>query len=113
MSDRKSQHFVPQFYLSNFSGRETARKVALYHIPSGRYIAGAPIKSQACEDNFYRQLAIEAALGDLEDVAARIIRDAVTGGALPKRFTEDHHALLLFVLFQCSGPRKLDSRLSY
>jgi hypothetical protein len=100
MSDRKSQHVVRQFYLSNFSVKETDRKVALYHIPSSRFVAGAPIKSQACEDNFYKEIAIEAALGDIEGAAAQIIREAVKGGTLPKRFTEDYHVLLLFVLFQ-------------
>jgi hypothetical protein len=100
MSDRKSQHFVPQFYLRNFAVKETDRKVSLYHIPSALYVPGAPIKSQACEDNFYKELAIEAALGGLEGAAARIIRDAIGGEALPKRFSEDHHSLLLFVLSQ-------------
>ena len=70
MSDWKSQHFVPQFYLRNFSVKETDRKVALYHIPSGRFVPGAPIKSQAYEGNFYKELVIEAALGDLEGTAA-------------------------------------------
>ncbi|HEY7157991.1 MAG TPA: DUF4238 domain-containing protein [Gemmataceae bacterium] len=102
MSDRKSQHFVPQFYLSNFSVKETDRKVALYHIPSSRFVAGAPIKSQACEDNFYKEIGIESALGDIEGAAARIIREAIEDGTLPKRFTEDHHVLLLFVLLQAA-----------
>lgn len=76
--------------------------VSLYHIPTARYVPEAPIKSQACEDNFYKELEIETALSNLEGVGSRILQQAIKGGPLPKRFSEDHHALLLFVLVQAS-----------
>src|SRR6516165_1985624 len=102
MSDRKNQHFVPQFYLRTFSVKATARMVSLYHMPSGRHVPAAPIRSQACEDNFYKEREVETALCDLEGRAARVIAEAINRGVLPKQFSEDHHVLLAFVRFQAA-----------
>jgi hypothetical protein len=101
VSEKKKQHFVPQFYLRNFAVRDTDRKmVSLYHLPSGRHVEKAPLKNQAYEDYFYKEAKIEDALGKIEGVVSPTIAQAIQHGVLPARFSEAHHALLLFVMFQ-------------
>lgn len=100
MAVKKRQHYVPQFYLRNFSLRVSEKLISLLHIPSDRYVPKAGIKEQAYEDYFYGRVEIEDALGDVEKVASRVINSAVATDELPPRLSEGHHALLVFTLFQ-------------
>ena len=100
MAAHKNQHFVPQFYLRNFSVSSTKKMVSLYHMPSSKYVPAAPIRSEACEDQYYKSLSIESALGDIEKAAARVIGRVIDGGPLPKHCSEDHYALLWFTIVQ-------------
>jgi hypothetical protein len=101
VSEKKKQHFVPQFYLRNFAVKDTDRKmVSLYHLPSGKHIEKAPLKTQAYEDYFYKEAKIEDALGKIEGVVSPTITQAIQHDVLPARLSEAHHTLLLFVLFQ-------------
>lgn len=99
MPDKTRQHYVPQFYLREFSGK-SGKHVGLFHIPSGRFVREAVIKWQACEKDFYKFPAIEEHLGDIEDKASPVIARIVRRGILPKRGTFEHYMLCLFVVFQ-------------
>lgn len=74
--------------------------ISLFHIPSSQFVASASIRNQGHRDHFYRSLAIEASLGDIEGRAAVMIRNALDREVLPQRLTKEHSELLLFVLFQ-------------
>jgi hypothetical protein len=100
VSKQKKQHFVPQFYLRNFSGDPNRNTVALYVIQTGKHVPAAPIKGQAYEDYLYGQGGVEDALGKLEAAASPLITAAITGNTLPALGSDGHHALLTFVLFQ-------------
>ncbi|MDL2220308.1 DUF4238 domain-containing protein [Eubacteriales bacterium OttesenSCG-928-N14] len=72
---RKRQHYVPQFYLGNFSDERSYVRILTV---DGRLIPEASYKSQCYENYFYGQDGIvEAELGMLESQAAPIIHRLV------------------------------------
>jgi len=100
MADKKSQHYVPQFYLRGFSLEKSDRLIALYNIPTDTYVPCASIKKQACRDNFYKSLMIEDSLAVVEGAASTIIRDLITKANAPTFRSQERYSLLLFCLFQ-------------
>jgi hypothetical protein len=100
MPEFKRHHFVPQFYLRNFASDPRQRQIGLFEIHRGLFVPNASIRSQAQRNRLYGPSSTEKALGDLEGLAAGVIRGAVERRELPRRFTDGHAALLMFVLFQ-------------
>lgn len=100
MPTKKKQHYVPQFYLRGFACGRSRRQIGLYHLPSDRYVAVAPLRTQAYENDFYGDVEIEDYLSRLEGRASTIITNIVERELLPERLSKDHHALVTFVLFQ-------------
>jgi Protein of unknown function (DUF4238) len=103
MPDKKSQHFVPQFYLRNFSS-DRRKCIGLYNIPSDRLVPwGASIRDQACKDYFYGKDAnLEDAFNILETAASRVISDIINNNKLPNRNNEDYRTLTTFMSIQDS-----------
>jgi len=100
MADKKNHHYVPQFYLRGFSLKGSGGQVALYHIPKGIYVPDAPIKSQACGNNFYKSLKIEDWLANMERAASTVIRGIITNERVPTLHSPEHYCLLVFCLIQ-------------
>jgi hypothetical protein len=100
MAEKRKQHFVPQFYMRNFSADVERKRFSLYVFDSDRYVSSATIKDQACEDYFYGQAGVEDALGKLEASASPIIAAAITTNTLPELLSDRHVSLLAFVVFQ-------------
>lgn len=94
---KKSNHYVPQFYLRNFS---TDRKtVGVYALKRAKYIKTASIRNQACRDFLYGDD------GNLEDMfmyietdASKIIRYIVNSNRIPGFNSTDYQTLLFFLL---------------
>lgn len=72
MAERKNQHFVPQFYLRNFSSN--SKTISLYNISKSQLIPNAPIKSQCAEHYFYGKNGMEEWLSQLEGNTAELFR---------------------------------------
>lgn len=100
MAEKKKQHYVPQFYLRAFAVASSDNQIGLYHLPTGKYVSGAPIKTQAYDDNFYGSVPIEDSLNVIEGRASAVIRKIVDREVMPERLSQDHYALAVFVLFQ-------------
>lgn len=100
MPEKKKQHYVPRFYLKNFSWG--ARKaINVHNIKNKLDIPGGNLKNQCYEPYFYgKNLKIENAFEKIEGITAHIISDIIKTDSAPKRFSEEHHALLTFVLMQ-------------
>jgi hypothetical protein len=106
-----NDHFVPKFYLRNFSsncngpvsrGRE-AGSIKLIHLSTGAYVRNASIKGQCQKPNFYGFAeGLEAEFGKLETQAAEIIRKIIANQTLPPIGTFDRSALTAFVVLQRS-----------
>lgn len=53
MADKKNQHFIPQFYLRNFSLNGNKKEVGTYLINKSQFIDAVPIKNQCSKPYFY------------------------------------------------------------
>ena len=99
MAEHKKQHFVPKFYLRNWS--PDGRLIAMLHLDTGKYLARAPLADQCQENWLYgADLKIEKALGVIEAHAANVISDVIRGGAAPRNRSPEFGVLLNFVICQ-------------
>ncbi|MFC5427547.1 DUF4238 domain-containing protein [Paraburkholderia denitrificans] len=101
MAENKKQHYVPQFYLRNFSWGEDRLPIKLFTIKRGEHFTAGNLKGQCYEDYFYgKDLTIEKMFGTLEGRVTPIVDGIVASGEAPVRYSTDHDALLTFVLLQ-------------
>lgn len=107
--EKKSHHYVPQFYLKNFS--VSKKSIGMFINGKSKFIKQASIKEQACKDHLYGQgKDIEDMLMDLEAKASNVIRTIIESIALPRIDSEEYHLLLLFMLISESRvQRQADS----
>ncbi len=99
MPDNKSHHYVPRFYLRNFS--RSGKSIDLFNIDSQRHIKNAPIKGQCCRDYFYgkspeNEKSLSAAEGEVANLF-RLINEKVR---LPHYFTAGHLLLCFHIATQ-------------
>lgn len=73
----KNQHYVPQFYLRNFS--EDGKVFQLLNLSSGRVIPRAKISCQCSKDYFYgKDGLIETNLGAFEEECSKWFRECLS-----------------------------------
>ena len=77
MADNKNQHYVPQFYLRNFSS--DGKNIAAYHIEQRKVLGLVPIKDQCSKNYFYQNLDVEKQLGEIEAENSEIIAKILAG----------------------------------
>lgn len=101
MPNNKKRHFVPQFYLRNFSYDAQKKFINIFHIKSGKHIHNGMIKNQAQKDYFYgSELAFENALSDIESETSLLIETIIQRGEVPKYLSADYQTLLMYCIFQ-------------
>jgi hypothetical protein len=97
--DNKSHHYVPRFYLRNFS--RSGKSIDLFNIGSKRLIRDAPIKGQCCRDYFYgKNLDSEKSLSAAEGEVAQLFRLINQQVRLPRYFTAGHLLLCFHIATQ-------------
>jgi Protein of unknown function (DUF4238) len=100
MPDRKKQHFIPRFYLKNFSLNSSGKSLGIFNLTSSKFISGGTLKDQAYKDYFYgHDLIIEDSLSKLEIFAAKVLQNIKSQNSLSKISPKDHYQLLEFVIF--------------
>lgn len=102
MPHNKKHHYVPKFFLRNFS--DDRKSIGIYNIPSRRVIPNGNLDNQCYRDYFYgKQPAIEHALGGIEGAAAEVIkRCLLEKETCPPRLSPDHIVLSHFLVLQAS-----------
>lgn len=101
MPNNKSHHYVPRFYLRNFS--RSGKSIDLFNIESQRLIKSAPIKGQCCRDYFYgKNPESEKGLSAVEGEVAELFRLINGQGRLPRYFTAGHFLLCFHIASQAS-----------
>lgn len=99
MPDNKSHHYVPRFYLRNFS--RSGKSVDLFNIDGERLIKNAPIKGQCCRDYFYgKDLEQEKSLSSVEGEVATLFKIIMDQVRLPHKFTAGHLLLCFHIATQ-------------
>jgi len=101
MPDNKKHHYVPRFYLKRFS--KTKKNISLYNLKNERKIINASLKDQCYKEYFYgKELLVESALADIENIASEIFRQIDKAGCLPPPSSPEHLLLIVFILMQYS-----------
>jgi hypothetical protein len=111
MADKKRQHYLPKFYLRNFSTRQKA--IVTYDITNSSYIPNASIRNMCKKDYFYgSDKKMENLLRvELEDVAAPIIKNILDTNTLPDIHDDDYEDLVIFLLVcEARNLKAADSR---
>lgn len=95
--EKVSHHYVPQFYLKNFSVNK--KSIGLYNLKNRLHIENASIKKQACKDHLYgKEDTLENLFMDIENHASTIIKSIIRTHKLPHPESEDYDLLLFFLL---------------
>jgi hypothetical protein len=107
----KNQHYVPKFYLRNFSYQQDEKQLGLFNLNNQFFIDQAPIKSQGSKKFFYGDDGIiENKLSKIEDNLARIIKYIINNKKLPKKATDEYFDLLAFIaLTDLRNPVKIEN----
>lgn len=99
MADGKKQHYVPQFYLRNFS--KDGKTIGCGYVDTVKpsIIETAPIKTQAAEDYFYtKDTHLETEFSKIEQKAKEIIQQILSSNFVVDSQNEDF--LKQYICFQ-------------
>lgn len=95
--ENQNQHYVPQFYLRQFS--TDGRSISSVLVPSGRLIECASIKGQCSKRNYYRKYnGLDELLSLLESNASYFLK-TLTGENTPKVGSSQEFVTECFMLF--------------
>jgi len=102
VATKKKQHYVPRFYLKNFSW-EDRNTINIFNIKGLKNISNGNLYNQCYGNNFYgKDIKVEDALGLIEGATASIINQILTTKSIPGFASEEHCTLIAFVVFQHS-----------
>ncbi|BBI35872.1 DUF4238 domain-containing protein [Cohnella abietis] len=97
MAEKNRQHYVPKFYLKNFSN--TPKAIDTFNLTNAKYIQNASIKDMCQRHNFYgADKRIENLLNEkIETKACSLIREVLETSKFPQSI-QDYMHLYMFLL---------------
>jgi hypothetical protein len=110
ITEKKNQHYIPKFYLRNFSFHGNKKQLGVYNLFNKKYIQRSKLKTQGSKNFFYgHDGIIEDRLADIEGELASIIKNVVDNSTVPNKGTKGHIDLLAFVsLTDLRNPVRID-----
>lgn len=97
-TDKKNQHYIPKFYLRNFSFQGNKKQIGVFNLFNKKFIQQAKLKTQGSKNFFYgHDDIIEDGLADIEGFLSSAIKDIIEKRITPKKGTKEHVDLLEFV----------------
>jgi len=113
-TEKKNQHYVPKFYLRNFSINNNLRQIGIYNLNNKKYIPSGSIADQAYKKYYYgKDGELEDYLSYTEAIESKTIKEVITKEMPPKFRSQDHRNLLFFaVITELRNPierRRLES----
>jgi hypothetical protein len=102
VSEKKRQHFVPKFYMRQFSPDTSVpvrdrKTINILNLPQGRLIRNVGLKEQCYRDYFYgKDLGRENQFGKLEGLTQPVFSRIVANRQLPAYGNVDHLVMVLF-----------------
>lgn len=101
MPDNKKQHYVPKFYLKNFSVNKDDTNIGLYNKSNNKFIEKVPLKNQAYQDYFYgKDLEVEKEITSIENAFSQILREIIEREDIPPSNIQAHKILYLYTFLQ-------------
>jgi len=99
MAELREHHFVPQFYLKNFSSDR--KQILLLNLSRDIFVKGASIRHQCSRRNFYGTTSdTENLLSGIEGKAASLIQRILKSERPPLKGSADHYILAAFATTQ-------------
>lgn len=97
-TEKKNQHYIPKFYLRNFSYRKNGKQIGLYNVKADKFFQTGKLKTQGSKSFFYGYDGIiENKLSEIEGEIAQTIQEIIRTQVLPPRDTIHHGNILVFV----------------
>lgn len=95
---KKNQHYIPKFYLKQFSVENNLKEISLFNTINNIYIKRAPIKTQGSK-NFYYGVdgALENELSEIEGLLAATLKGISENLIIPPKDSEMYISLLAFI----------------
>lgn len=111
MTEKKNQHYIPKFYLRNFSYHSNDKQIGLYDIFNYFFFDKAKLKTQGSKNFYYgKDGKVEDFLCEHEGRFAKIIKDIIANQSLPKKLSNEHFELLSFLVFtDLRNPVRIES----
>ncbi|ADB42936.1 DUF4238 domain-containing protein [Spirosoma linguale] len=105
-TEKEDQHYVPKFYLRNFSVNNNKKQIGVFNVKTNGYVPLAKLKTQACKSFFYGvDGKVEDNLSILENLTAPIISKMINSEKVCNYDTEEYMILLTFaILMQLRNP---------
>ncbi len=98
-SDKRKQHYIPKFYLRNFSFQKNGKQIGVFNTKSGFFKPDAKLKTLAYNPYFYgKDGKIENALADIESEASPLLREIVETYNIPQINSELYAKVLYFLI---------------
>lgn len=98
-TEKKNQHYIPKFYLRNFSFQSNKNQIGVFNPKSKVFVEKAKLKTQGSKNFFYGYDGIiENGLSEIEGILARVIKGIVESESLPEKGSDSHNVLLAFVV---------------
>lgn len=111
MADKNRQHYVPKFYLRNFS--ENERAIDTFNLTNSKYIQNASIKDMCQRHNFYgADNRMENYLAEVESRASMLIKNVLRSNKFPE-IGEDYLDLFQFLLISEARNLKIAESTNY
>lgn len=108
MTENKKQHYVPQFYLNNFSYN---KHVYIYDITHKRKF-NISIKNLCQEKYFYgSDIRLEKSLSTIEGKQSKIMKELIKNISILSFKLEDLYYLYLFILMSLSRTKKSSEKM--
>jgi len=106
MAERKRQHYVPQFYLRNFS--ESGQSIGMFRFNNQKFIENASIKEVAYRDYLYgKDGEAEKLLSQMEALWSQAIRALFSDNLLDNDIAELYYrSLELFIMVSITRTAK-------
>lgn len=97
-SDKRKQHYIPKFYLRNFSINGNGKQIGVFNSGTSVFIPGAKLKTQGCSPFFYgKDGKIENVLADIESEAAPLLMEIINTKNVPRHGSDEFFRTLYFV----------------
>jgi hypothetical protein len=109
-TDKKNQHYVPKFYLRNFSFENNKKQIGVFNVLNDRFIQTAKLKTQGSKNFYYgADGEVEDDLANIEGELAATIREMIDQQSPPTKNSKGHYGLLTFVaLMDLRNPARID-----
>lgn len=98
ITDKKNQHYIPKFYLRNFSYLNNKKQIGIFNIENSFFFPKSKLKTQGSKNFFYgKDGVIEENLSQIEVYLAKSINTIISNNKLPEKKSENYLSLLSFV----------------